>query len=131
MTDGGWVVTLPPSLEAPALARRHLRTLAEAALLSAETIDDALLMTSELVTNAVQHGAPAVTLSVRVDGGVITVVVTDNGAALPGPQPSVPPVDSPHGRGLHIVSTLATRWGVHPVPAGRGKSVWFVLQPAD
>ncbi|MGH3329543.1 MAG: ATP-binding protein, partial [Streptomycetales bacterium] len=31
-----------------------------------------------------------------------------------------------HGRGLLLVTTLAHRWGVRPLPSG-GKAVWFEI----
>jgi hypothetical protein len=34
-------------------------------------------------------------------------------------------LDAPTGRGLRIVDSLATRWGVEPGDAGEGKTVWF------
>lgn len=113
-------------MNAPALAREHLRTWAghvpEAAL------DDALIATSELVTNAVTHGRPTVELRVNFDPPHLKVAVYDDGpAALPA-EPLRPSPRSDHGRGLGIVDAITTSWGV--TPDRRGKTVWFRIDSA-
>jgi anti-sigma regulatory factor (Ser/Thr protein kinase) len=104
----------------PALARHDL-----AAYLRhegrAELIPDATLLASELITNAVVHAGGTIELRARIAGPGLHVEVTDNSAALP--RMRQPGLD---GRGLHIVDTLATDWGVDPV-AGNGKTTWFTL----
>ena len=46
--------------------------------------------------------------------------------AAPGfPIPQDHRVEAPHGRGLHIVSTLADAWGVEMQRHPPGKTVWF------
>ena len=82
------------------------------------------LLTSELVTNAIVHGRGAVELSILLEGGRLHVCVEDANESIPivcrvG-------TDREHGRGMAIVNTLATSWGVAPRPAG-GKTVWFDL----
>ena len=44
--------------------------------------------------------------------------------------PLVPRYEAVVGRGLLIVDTLASRWGVEQVAAG-GKAVWFELDRPD
>jgi anti-sigma regulatory factor (Ser/Thr protein kinase) len=91
---------------------------------SDKTIADAELLTSELVTNAVVHGHSAPRLVLEVWDDRIRVVVTDS-----DPRMTLEPLhvqtSSEHGRGLRIVDSLASKWGVSPW--GRGKSVWFEL----
>jgi anti-sigma regulatory factor (Ser/Thr protein kinase) len=116
-------MSLPLSLDAPALARLYLRRHADH--LAPAVLDDALIMTSELVTNAVSHGRAEVTLSVQLGRAELTVAVTDGGAELPTVHPLLPPPESRGGRGLKIVESLATRWGI--TPQDTGKSVWFAL----
>ena len=119
-------IGLPASLDAPALARLHLRQFRSH--LTPPVLDDALILTSELVTNAVLHGKPEISLSIRVDAPNLTVTVSDEGAVIPAETPDFPPPDTPRGRGLAIVDSLATRWGISPQISGPGKAVWFVLQ---
>jgi anti-sigma regulatory factor (Ser/Thr protein kinase) len=90
-------------------------------------LGDALLLISELVTNSVRHadlaaGAP---LLVRAD---LTADVLRLEVADPGKEGAVAarPPDVRHGTGfgLHLIDTLAARWGV--VHAG-GTQVWCEL----
>ncbi len=46
-------------------------------------------------------------------------------AGFPTPQEQV--TDAPHGRGLHIVRTLADAWGIEVRRDRPGKTVWFSL----
>ena len=85
--------------------------------------DVAVLAVSELVGNAVRHTTPRsdpLTVRLSMTPRRLRVEVVDT---IPG-APSVrrPPVEAEGGRGLWLVSELATRWGVEPDPAG--KRVW-------
>ena len=98
-------------------------------------------MLSELATNAVRHAATEYQVSVHVVGetGRVVVEVTDTACGYPTPQE--PAGDAPHGRGLHIVGTLADAWGIEMHRDRPGKTVWFslalpaedgpVVEPAD
>ncbi|MGP4003030.1 ATP-binding SpoIIE family protein phosphatase [Streptomyces sp. 8N706] len=88
--------------------------------------DDAEMLTSELVTNALVHGDSDVDVRVRRYPRHIRVEVRDS-----TPHPAIP-VTIPReedqaegGRGLIIVSALASSWGNSP--SGRGKTVWYEL----
>ncbi len=105
---------------APAAARR----LAEAALAGADLCPVVLrhvkLLVSELITNAMQHGRPPIEFSLNFDEQCISVEVTDFGESMPvHPQSGGDPT---RGRGLLIVSKIASQWGTrrHQV----GKTVW-------
>ncbi len=90
-----------------------------------EGADAVLLMLSELATNAVQHATSDFVVSVsRLPGrGVIRVGVSDT---APGhPVPREPDAEALHGRGLHIVRTLADSWGIEMHQDRPGKTVWF------
>ena len=91
----------------------------------ADDADALVLMLSELATNAVRHAATEYEVSVRVAGetGRVVVEVTDAAGGYPAPQE--PAGDAPHGRGLHIVRTLADAWGIEMQRDRRGKTVWF------
>jgi anti-sigma regulatory factor (Ser/Thr protein kinase) len=120
------VVCLPFDGHAAGIARRfvidnrdHVR---------ADLIDDALVSVSEIVTNAVLHGRAQITLAVRVERFGIRIEVADSGEKLPRWPPEAPSPWQPSGRGLVIVDTLASAWGVTPNPAPLpGKVVWFEL----
>ena len=91
----------------------------------ADDADAVVLMLSELATNAVRHAATDYEVSVRVDGGTRLVVVEVSDAAGGYPTPREPAGDAPHGRGLHIVRTLADAWGIEMRRDRPGKTVWF------
>jgi anti-sigma regulatory factor (Ser/Thr protein kinase) len=81
------------------------------------------LMVSELATNCVRHARTSYTVTVRRNAGEVHVEVTDGGAGharVRHPEPH-----DTHGRGLHIVSALATSWGVDEDSTRRGKTAWF------
>ncbi len=120
-------VDLPPSLDAAAFARRFL--LEHAAGLDPDLVYDAQLLLTELVANAVKHGQPAITLQLRLEPPGIGVRVRDHGETLPVVHDDAGPTQ-PSGRGLRIVSTLATDWGVEIAPGMPGKTVWFYLRNA-
>ena len=80
------------------------------------------LLTSEVVTNAVLHAREPFILHLEDRGDGVLVTVEDPDGTLPT-QADPGPL-SVGGRGLAIVSALATEWGAEPVP-GDGKRVWF------
>jgi anti-sigma regulatory factor (Ser/Thr protein kinase) len=115
---------LPRSVEAPARARKlcadacrewHLDPL----------VDVCMLLASELVTNAVVHGTGSVELEIRSDGRRLLVAVGQGGPVPELPEPRMSPPDAVTGRGLAIVTELATRWGCDVDE--RGATVWFEL----
>ena len=88
-----------------------------------DTADVAVLLTSELVTNVVVHARTPMRLHVDVTDHAVRVAVADEVARPPTER-------SNHearltGRGINLVKTLATQWGVDPCPSG--KTVWFEL----
>ncbi|HVU73401.1 MAG TPA: ATP-binding protein [Mycobacteriales bacterium] len=86
---------------------------------------DAVLMASELVTNAVLHGAGPVVLSVGVGRGLVRVEASDSSATVPRVRPRA---DGEGGRGMVLIDSLSTRWGVcDRQDAQPGKTVWFEL----
>jgi anti-sigma regulatory factor (Ser/Thr protein kinase) len=95
--------------------------------LDRDVVDDAKLMVSELVTNAVMHGQPAITLCVTLDPPLIGVSVQDEGEDMPPTAVRAPALTAASGRGLMIIDSIASRWGVVPRESGPGKTVWFRL----
>jgi anti-sigma regulatory factor (Ser/Thr protein kinase) len=118
-------LTLPTTALAARLARRHVATIG--ASWPADLRDLALLLTSELVTNALRYGnGGGIRLTVRRTPHLVRVEVQD---ANPAPPELFQNLDgtAEQGRGLHIIDSLATRWGHTPSAHPAGKTVWFEL----
>lgn len=92
----------------------------EGAAFAAETV------AAELFTNALRHGRgnPRVSVSRRASG--VEISVADSSRELPCLHHACP--DDEEGRGLAIVNSLASSWGVSP--SRTGKRVWAVV-PLD
>ena len=114
---------LPVSEEAPRLARSFLRRETCAAH-GGHVLDDAVLLVSELVTNSVKHGGPPVIVAVECDGEALQVRVRDGSLTMPVPRTAG--LNAEDGRGLALVDTLSSAWGVDH--DGDGKHVWFKIR---
>jgi len=104
-----------------------------------DLLDDATLCVSELASNAALHTSSTfMHIGVGLHRDVVRVSVEDDGdvpAQAVTPRPSFPDPDDPvellleeeatTGRGLAIVSILASDWGVETTPSG--KRVWFEI----
>jgi anti-sigma regulatory factor (Ser/Thr protein kinase) len=117
-------ITLPAEPASVPAARQFVRE-----FLAGEDVDSvlalpALLLTSELVTNGVIHARTGLDLQAKVANDSLRVEVIDYGGGCPVPGGAPP--DAEWGRGLSVVSELATRWGVVMEPDW--KSVWFELR---
>ena len=89
----------------------------------ATDIDDAALLTSELVTNAVLHAKSTYTVTVDLFDDRVRISVLDSSTDAARPRHHDP--TSATGRGLGMVATLSTTWGVEA--RAQGKCVWFEL----
>ncbi len=87
---------------------------------SVELVDRAVLVTSELVTNAIRHTRQGGSLEVVIGPELLRLEVSDYSHSEPRQLPHGE--SAMHGRGLPIVSTLASDWGVHE--SGAGKTIW-------
>jgi anti-sigma regulatory factor (Ser/Thr protein kinase) len=114
-------VDIPRTALAPACARRAVEALGE--LRPALTADAKLLVT-ELVTNSVKYGGgERIGVALRSDGpDHVHAEVVDQGAGF-RPAGRDRPVTDAGGWGLHLVRTLADRWGVRDAAPG----VWFEI----
>ena len=110
-------------------ARRFARDTVAAWRLS-DIVLEVEMVTTELVTNAVLHGAPPISLELAHHGDVLRISVRDNSATAPVVTHAA--ADAMTGRGLALVGSLSTQWGVVPAGGGRsGKLVWAELATAD
>jgi anti-sigma regulatory factor (Ser/Thr protein kinase) len=77
--------------------------------------EDAMLVLSELVSNAVKHAAPLpsgeITVRWEVAEDALHIEITDGGAGT-RPHASVAVLSALGGRGLDIVRTVSSQWGV-------------------
>jgi anti-sigma regulatory factor (Ser/Thr protein kinase) len=87
-------------------------------------ISDLALVVSELVTNAIVHGRGAITLKLQRDGELVRGEVVDQGGGFEREIRERGP-DDVGGRGLMIVESLSSRWGVYEGTT----HVWFELDP--
>ena len=83
--------------------------------------DSVDLVVTELVANALLHAAPPITVRISRIADGVHIVVADSSNQLP--VTVQPGAGSMTGRGLTIVTALARRWDVDPLPQG-GKLVW-------
>jgi anti-sigma regulatory factor (Ser/Thr protein kinase) len=121
--QGEETTDLPALPTSPAAARRFVADALWRFGVDSEAISTASLLTSELVTNSVVHARSPVRVVVGVKGRALHIAVTDD---EPGDvQPRAIDPERPNGRGLLLVSRLATTWSVEPVPGG--KTVCFEL----
>ncbi|MFE6737404.1 ATP-binding protein [Streptomyces tubercidicus] len=91
--------------------------------MTADQVEELSLLTSEVVTNAVSHSGATCAVCVRWTGVKVRVEVTDANPQLP--HVVSPTSESENGRGLWLVTALATSWGAKQSPAG--KVVWFEI----
>jgi serine/threonine-protein kinase RsbW len=113
---------LRPEAAQIAEVRRLLRRLLASWRLEALLEEgDVELLATETATNAVRHAGTEATVVVRYLGDRVRVEVGDGSPALPHVR--VPGPEEIGGRGLSLVETLSSRWGVMPTVGG--KRVWF------
>ena len=117
-------VRLPRTGPSARRARQGVRAVAAAHGVDSSAAE---LLVSELVGNAVRHSSAgqdddAVVLRVTVGGAALRVELDDASEHLPQ-VPSEQRQGAESGRGLLLVTELATRWGAHAFAGG--KRVWF------
>lgn len=92
--------------------------------------EEAELLASEVVTNALIHGDSDVDIHVRRYPGRVRVEVRDSDPHLALPAAlGLAEDEAEGGRGLVIVSAMASAWGNSP--SGRGKTVWFEMSTPE
>lgn len=84
-------------------------------------LDTLVLLTSELVTNVVAHARTSCHLGVELLPDVVRVSVSDESGVPLAPRDAEHNAES--GRGLALVESLSSNWGV--IQRDGGKTVWF------
>jgi anti-sigma regulatory factor (Ser/Thr protein kinase) len=118
MANDDETLELPAAPRAAGIAREFVRRCWSGE--SAETLDNVTLCVSEMVTNALDHARPPYELRIGRCRGRLRVEVTDASTATPQVKPIS--ASSARGRGMFIVSNVATKWGVEE--DAKGKTVW-------
>ena len=112
--------TFQPEPSSVRAVRRWLvEALSERGLQSASDAAESLV--SELATNCVIHARTPFTVGVAQEGDVVRVSVSDSSPVQARMRSYG--LDSTTGRGLRLVASLASTWGVEG--DRRGKTVWF------
>jgi anti-sigma regulatory factor (Ser/Thr protein kinase) len=126
-----WSWTLPFELPSARAVRGRVAVLLSGHGVRGELVDDACAVMSELVGNALRHARPRANgrleVTVGIDAGSVYLSVADGGAG------TVPSVVSPtplarSGRGLGIVHSLTSDWGVKET--ADGNTVFGILDRA-
>ena len=86
-------------------------------------IADAQLVVTELLTNSILHAESACRVTLELSPEGLRIEVTDRDPSPPEPQPF--DREREGGRGLLIVGTLASAWGIEQREGG--KTVWAEL----
>jgi anti-sigma regulatory factor (Ser/Thr protein kinase) len=117
--------TLEPEPANVPIARRFVRDLLVewGAAAACDTVE---VLVTEVATNAVLHARTPFTVEVSRDGATVRVCVLD---LSPAPaRMRRYGADSTTGRGLRLVASLASDWGVEPQTPG--KVIWFEVPAA-
>lgn len=125
---GRWEERFAPEAGAARRARLSLEQALRDAGVEARVVNDALLVLGEFVTNALRHARTEFVVSATTKGGVLRIEVFDHDTRPPALMGL--DSDSTSGRGLHIVSAIATDWGWHTAEEENGvsgKVVWAEL----
>jgi anti-sigma regulatory factor (Ser/Thr protein kinase) len=119
-------VDLPPVASSVPLARRLVRDVLRT-WAAPQDRGDAELLVTELVANVVDHaGGDVLTLELTLAGAWLRIAVVDGSAVRPVIRELSHSEE--RGRGMHLVATIAERWGAED--HNGGKRVWFELSPA-
>jgi len=117
-------VQLPCDVGAAASARRLVRDMCPKWEVEDGAKDTAEFVAGELVSNAVEHACTGVWLTLERGPRGLRVSVRD-GSPVGFPRPvqrSTDPLGRVRGRGLELVESLTTAWGVDAQPDGN--TVW-------
>lgn len=124
-----WGLTCPGSAEEVSRARRWARDV----LRHCTCADDVALIVSELSSNAVLHTASGSTghfhVALALMERVVAVSVMDAGGASSAPTVGQPNAAATHGRGLALVTTLATHVAIRRDGQGHTVTAELLMTP--
>lgn len=112
--------------DAPRCARHFLTDVLTGWGYAGSFLDDAQLIITELATNAVIHAGSPFSVATRADESGVRISVGDSDPVTPAMREHAPLATS--GRGLRLVTALASDWGVEVT--ADGKTVWAELRPS-
>lgn len=92
-----------------------------------EALDAVKLLVSELVTNSVVHAGSDAEVAVVLKPHALRIEVSDQGGGVPALRRAE--AEETSGRGLALVETLSSSWGIEAEEAG--KTVWFEVPRLD
>ena len=118
--------TLAAVLLTPREARRRVADWMSASDIPSDLRDNVILVCSELVTNVVLHAVGPLQLSMRREGIGVMIEVCDHVPDTSMPTPRAADQESTSGRGLTIVETVSSAWGV--THRGQTKTVWALVE---
>jgi len=118
---------LPPEPSAPHTARALVRQACRDWDIPLETGNAAALVVSELAVNAVVHAATPLRVRVELTEKALSISVSDLRPDLP--LRLIPRGRAPRLLGLHVVTTLASAWGV--TKHSDTKTAWAQLPLRD
>ena len=121
MTEGSQRLLMPPAAGCLSELRRWAHSWMQQNPTDGVDPDSVVMSMTELVTNSIKHGAGPVYVELTADSDNLLLVVSDSSEDMPI-RPEIA-VDAETGRGILILESLTTRWGVRPDPTG-GKTVW-------
>ena len=121
MTEGTQRLMLPPADGCLADLRGWARSWMEQHPTPGIDPDSVVLSLTELVTNSIRHGTGPVDIELAGDEASLCLAVRDCSDDLPSQRGARP--DAEGGRGIVVMESVTTRWGVRPLPSG-GKTVW-------
>ena len=121
MNAGSRRLIMPPASGALAELRRWARSWMQQHPTHGVDPDNVVLSMIELVTNSIKHGTGPVNVELTGDTDNLLLIVSDCSEKMPRRQDLAGVAET--GRGILILESLATRWGVQPEPRG-GKAVW-------
>jgi anti-sigma regulatory factor (Ser/Thr protein kinase) len=121
-------VRLPPTPVSVRAARGSVTSVLEQWQL-ADVADTAALLVSELATNVLLHAHTDFEVRTERRDGRVRVTVVDASPRRPSRRRYG--LDAGTGRGLGLVATLSSSWGVDDVEAPWCKAVWFELAEHD
>jgi anti-sigma regulatory factor (Ser/Thr protein kinase) len=96
--------------------------------------DVIVLVADELVGNAHRHVEAGKPIGMAVDlydwGAVVQVEDSGRDITAISCEPKEPALEDEGGRGLFLIDTLASSWGVRPTDTGKSVVALFLHQPA-